>query len=104
MARSNNNTMLLIVVLLLLVGLGLYCTWNRTHDNKKKNESYSHSSKLRNEKSDIEFIEQSDQHADIGDDFQLIGVAGEEPAHQIGFGMGPGLYGSGRHTSEMVGN
>ena len=43
----------------------------------------------------------SDGH---GGDIVLSGVPPETPAFEIGFGMGPGLYGSGRHTSEMVGN
>ena len=105
MARSNNNTLLLFVVVGLLIIFGVYCVWERKPNLKyNDSESYSHSKKLRESrasKPDIEFIAQSDETVD---DFQLLGVADENPAFQIGFGMGPGLYGSGRHSSEMVGN
>ena len=47
---------------------------------------------------DIEYMSQNND-----DDFEII-EASEEPAFQVGFGMGQGVYGSGRHTSEMVGN
>lgn len=34
--------------------------------------------------------------------YDLLGNAYEKEAYAIGFGMGPGLYGSGRGTSDMV--
>ena len=110
MARSNNNTLLLFVVVAVLVIFGVYCAWGGKFDSQGKkdsgSESYANSKKLRgSSQSDIEFLVQADvARQDAVDDFQLLGVADEEPAFQIGFGMGPGLYGSGRHTSEMVGN
>ena len=94
MARRNNNLILLVLVVLVIVGL--ICMWNR---NAYGSETYSTPKQL-HEPNDIEFVDR----ADILDDFQLLGVADEEPAHQLQLGMGPGLYGSGRHTSEMVGN
>ena len=102
MVRSN-NTLLLFVVVGLLVIFGIYCIWEKK-PNLNDSEKYSHSKRFRENrtsKSDIEFIAQSDE---VVDDFQLLDVTGENPAFQIGFGMGPGLYGSGRHTSEMIGN
>lgn len=111
MAR-NNNTPLLFVLVAIMIMFVVYCAWGGKlsfqgkGDSKKDNESYANSKKLRGaSQSDIEFIAQADAgNQDAVDDFQLLGVADEEPAFQIGFGMGPGLYGSGRHTSEMVGN
>jgi hypothetical protein len=38
------------------------------------------------------------------DSFELIGIPSNDPALALQTGMGGGLYGSGRHTSEMVGN
>ena len=98
---KNNNTLVFLVLLGLLVALGVYCAWGKKHDSNK-NESYSNAKSVSSEssKSDIEYL----PNPDTGDDgFELLGVAPEEPAFQLGFGMGPGLYGSGRHTSEMFG-
>lgn len=36
------------------------------------------------------------------DAYEILGVNNEQEAFDLGFGMGPGIYGSGRHFSEMV--
>lgn len=102
--KQDNNTMILYVVLGLIVLFALYCVFG-----KDKSESYdSLDKKPKSQSSEVEFIDQGDggKHYDNNppDAFELIGVAADEPAHQIGFGMGPGLYGSGRAESSMVGN
>lgn len=101
MARKNNTT-LLFVVLGLLVIFGIYCAWDKKYD-PEESESYINTRNVRDSNQDIELLQQAD-HEPVVDSFELLGVADEEPAHQIGFGMGPGVYGSGRHTSEMIGN
>nr|QBK86543.1 MAG: hypothetical protein LCMAC102_03380 [Marseillevirus LCMAC102] len=91
MAR-NNNTLLLVIVGMLVL-FAVYCAWNKKYDSSKK-DSFA-----RPQAVDLEFIQQSDENED---EFQLLNQSDE--SFQIGFGMGPGLYGSGRHTSEMIGN
>ena len=121
MPRRNNNTNLLLIVILVIVALGVFCAWNKSF-KAKENESYEVSSKVggggsgKHDKPDMELIPQSDGDSGAmpsGDmvqplpgepDFQLLGVADAQPAFELGFGMGPGLYGSGRHTSVMLGN
>jgi len=100
---KNNNNLIFLVLLGLLVALGVYCAWGKRHSSDES-ESYANANSLRNEhssQSDIEYLQKADEPED---GFELLGVAPEEPAYEIGFGMGPGLLGSGRHTSEMIGN
>lgn len=97
MARKNNNNLIFVVVIGIIIALGFYYLWS-----KNSKSSSAENFKSSPNTPEIEFLEKGDN--DLIDDFQLIGVADEEPAFQIGFGMGPGLYGSGRHTSEMIGN
>ena len=87
------------VVLAGIILLAAYCIWSPSTDgfSVRKNRKSPRASPQVD--SSFELVGNSDD-----DQFQLLGVADEEPAFQIGFGMGPGLYGSGRHTSEMVGN
>jgi len=69
-----------------------------------------HSKKAKRSKSehqppDIEFIGGSGNgFMEDNDEFELLGVASNDPALELQFGMGSGIYGSGRHTSLMVGN
>jgi len=95
MARGNNNTWLLIILVVVLIGFGLYTMFG----------SAKHPKEGMTQPEEIEYVPQPDVNSQGApeDDMEIIEAA-EEPAHQIGFGMGPGLYGSGRHTSEMVGN
>lgn len=85
--RGNGNW-ILIVLVVLLIGFGIYITW-------KKEDSQ-------------ELGAQGAPKAQEGgplkpDEIEIIEPA-DEPAFELGFGMGPGLYGSGRQTSEMIGN
>jgi hypothetical protein len=79
MARGN-DTIWIVLLILVAVVIGLYYFLNRP--------LYS------NNKQSTEFNTQ---------DFQLLEPPSDESFAE-GFGMGPGLYGSGRHTSEMIGN
>lgn len=110
MARGSNNNTLILVVVGLLLALAAWYSMRGTKDtfeNSNKESSPSDTSQ------DIEFVGPADSpppasgmRPSAGEnmpqvDFQLMDVPDEEPAHQIGFGMGPGVLGSGRHTSEM---
>ena len=90
MARGNNRW-ILIVLIALLVLFGVYTVWG-----SQKSNSHEH------KKEEIEYLP-APAPAEAEDDIEII-EASEDPAFQVGFGMGPGLYGSGRHTSEMIGN
>jgi len=89
---KGNGNWILIILVLLLAGFGIYITWGKKGKDSSSEQFHTEDS-LKNsvggssQSDDIEIIEPSD-----------------EPAFEIGFGMGPGLYGSGRHTSEMIGN
>jgi len=102
MARKNNTFLYVIVGILALVAI--YFVWQQTSKTKKKSaESYTPSGNIKEH--DMELVQQADSSEPDRphDDFQLL----DEPdpaAFEIGFGMGPGIYGSGRHTSEMIGN
>jgi hypothetical protein len=89
MARNNTTLYLIVGILAIVV---IYFVWVHT---SKKSESYRHDAHEEVGDSDYQPVE------DIDDDFEKVA---DEEAFNIGFGTGPGLYGSGRHTSEMVGN
>jgi hypothetical protein len=92
--NNKNNLFWIFMGLLLIVALYCYCT-------KKSSETYKKSSQISNE-GNFNLI-QSEQPNNNIDNFNLID-AEEDEYHNLQFGMGPGDYGSGRHTSEMVGN
>ncbi len=117
MARSNNNMFLYIVIgILVIFGIYYSCNQSRTAPPQPGSGGGSpagrvnHPSPVKKQdpgsNPDIEFIPPSDdpQNGQGHDDFHLIGVADEQPAFELGFGMGPGLYGSARAVSSMVGN
>ncbi len=102
MARGN-STWILVILVVLLVAFGVYTVWGKGSQDGTPTEE---------PKADIEYVGQPDSVGDsggvpsgdpAGGDIEII-EAEDDPAFQIGFGMGPGLYGSGRATSEMVGN
>lgn len=53
---------------------------------------------------EYEVIEEVEGTNELEDDAHFIDQAEDDTSFQLGLGVGPGLYGSGRHTSEMVGN
>lgn len=89
---AKNNVVLLVVLVCFLVLFGVYCAWDSP---KKKNEQYSIDDSISQDENNEKMIN--------GDDYELLGEEDFE-TFETGFGMGPGLYGSGRHTSEMIGN
>lgn len=101
MARGN-STWILVILVALLIAFGVYTVWGKRSQSQEDDD-------LKEEpKADIEYVGRPDsgRHPSgdpAGGDIEII-EAEDEPAFQIGFGMGPGLYGSGRATSEMVGN
>ena len=103
MARNNNNTLLLAIIGLIFI-VGIYYTWGKKAESDSESYEDSKKASAPPSKPDVEFIQQGDGMQADPDSFELLGVADGTQAHQIGFGMGPGIYGSGRHTSEMVGN
>ena len=112
--RKKDNLLLFVVLGLLLI-FGFYCAWGKKSDSdgysngddgvERKKISNNIKKVKKSSPPDIEFIGgSSDGRQEIeSDSFELLGVANEEPAHTIGFGIGPGIYGSGRNTSEMLG-
>jgi len=105
MARGN-STWILVILVVLLVVFGVYTVWGKgsTEELGTPHEEI---------KADMDVVAQPDSvshpmahpmaHAAGPEDIEIIEAA-DEPAFQVGFGMGPGLYGSGRATSEMIGN
>ena len=91
---ARNNTWLLIALVALLVVFGLYAI-------QKPAEKFTEDEPIRYDSvdDDIDFVGDS---VDNSDDIELI-EADDQPAFEIGFGIGPGIYGSGRATSEMLG-
>jgi hypothetical protein len=100
----DNNTLLLYVLIGAIVVFAVYCIWGKKHSEGYDPGNEQKASK--SQKPDMELIDQGDggRVSTPPDSFELIGVASDEPAFQLGFGMGPGLYGSGRAESSMVGN
>ena len=113
---TKNNNLILFVVLGLIFIFGLYCLLDNKNpgDSTQGGEKYSKKSSNKKRK-DVEFLGGAPPHQEIdflegsrqeieSDAFELLGVASNDPALELQFGMGPGLLGSGRHTSSMVGN
>ena len=110
--------LILVVLIILVVAFGVYCAWNKSFDGYENDENDgkddSQHEKLNREsiqskrrslpspsQAVVEMVPRSDGAPE--DDIEIISQS-DDPAFQLGFGMGPGLYGSGRHTSEMIGN
>lgn len=90
MNGSNGNQIWILVVVVAVVLIGL---WFLSEQNSRKRalplEEY--------------------QHEDVDDQYHLLHNDDDnyqivDNAFALGFGRGPGLYGSGRHTSELWGN
>ncbi len=90
---ARNNTWLLIALVALLIVFGLCAIWKKPAEKFTEDEPIRYDSV--DNVDDIDFVGDAD-------DIELI-EADDQPAFEIGFGMGPGIYGSGRATSEMLG-
>jgi len=82
-----------VVLIISLVAVVIICYYS----TKKSNSSWNGTTDIHGIYNDSEPYEPQKQ-------YELLDVPPEQPAHDLQFGMGPGVYGSGRHTSEMVGN
>lgn len=96
MARRNNKNMILFFVIGILIAVGVYCVFYR------KPEKFE--SKGGDVTNDAELIPPPDGEEVVESEsgnFHLLESADDvEAAFETGFGSGPGVYGSGRHTSE----
>ena len=94
--KWDNKTVILVVLVGFLVVLGIYFVLNSKKYKKSKD-------KKKNEPS-MELVQPADEIDDDSAEYVLQPDDNGDDSFETGFGMGPGLYGSGRHTSEMVGN
>ncbi len=89
--RGSKHTIIFVLIAIFLI-VGLYCV-----NGKKSTEEYvSTGDEMELIPQDVEM-----QHSPMGDEFEVVGVPNDD---DVGFGMGPGVYGSGRHMSEFIGN
>ena len=96
--KITSNTLLFLVIFFVLLAVGLSCAWTKKFNTSPK-ETMMRASTSGPEPPDgtLEMIESPDG----ADSFEMVGDY--DGVFEEGFGMGPGLYGSGRHTSEMLG-
>jgi|688.fasta_scaffold05356_12 hypothetical protein len=66
---------------------------------KRENKSNEQYTAPPYKSSDIEFLETTSKPVESA--YELLGNEYAQESFDVGFGMGPGLYGSGRHTVEM---
>lgn len=124
MAGGKNNKTLFVVFIVVIISLAVFCIWNKKYASTSSEppssssgggtEQYSHSkpsvtpqkesfglqgeTSIPEDQGVMELIHDGTAN-EGGDEFELLGDY--DANFDEGFGMGPGLYGSGRHTSEM---
>lgn len=108
---SKNNRLILFIVLGLVFIFGVYCMIDKKYESynklpeRFKNANSKKVKKTKQSPPDIEFLGGSGSgNMEENDAFELLGVASNDPALQLQFGVGEGIYGSGRYSSSMVGN
>lgn len=103
MAKNNNNMKIMIGVLVFLLLIAVWCLWNNRNDTEKKEPAQSESF-VNTANNDIELIE-PDDGTQAEHDMELLDCPDETDCsgENVGFGMGPGLYGSGRAFNEFYG-
>ena len=91
----------------ILFFIGLVCIMN--NDNSSSSNSFSLNKNTKNRgnshisNNDVEFLDNSKKSHNIPENaYELLGNVDPEQAFELGLGMGPGLYGSGRHFAEMT--
>jgi hypothetical protein len=89
MGEKDNSVLYIFLGILFIVCV--ICIIQKRDD--KGNEMYTSPYKS----SDIEFLETPKSESS----YDLLGNEYSQDAFNLGFGMGPGLYGSGRQTAEM---
>lgn len=96
--KIKSNTLLFLVIFVVLLVVGLSCAWTKKFNAPQKEGMMRAPTPGPDPPEGIlEMIESPDG----ADSFEMVGDY--DGAFEEGFGMGPGLYGSGRHTSEMMG-
>lgn len=113
----NNNLVIIILVVALLI-FGYYSIYNKEPYLSSKAEILHSPDTSESTNREVENIQPPDASQSIPSN-QMNDYSGEyetklgylsqelqpEPqGHNLAFGVGPGLYGSGRFTSEMFGN
>lgn len=94
-----NNTIIFVILILGLVFLGLYCLNSKKKDEETYINLIDNGVAEPNIQHDINILDDTPALS-IDDDFTLYGVGDEDDARFSNFGVGPGLYGSGRFFSE----
>ena len=85
MAKSKNSLLIFGIIIAVLCIIVYFTVYNKKDKNNLETYDYS-------------LVD------DKKVDFELIGIQDNNDAFELGFGMGPGVYGSGRQTSSMIGN
>jgi len=94
-----NSTIIFVILILGLVFLGLYCLNSKKKDEETYINLIDDGVAEPNISHDISILDNIPALS-IDDDFTLFGVGDVEEAKFANFGVGPGLYGSGRFFSE----
>ncbi|MDB4769570.1 hypothetical protein OAG24_01255 [bacterium] len=130
MYGDNNNLLLIILVIALLI-FGYYCIRESHKDNEGTKINYGAEyvsppdgqEEYNRGQEEYGYGQEGSGQGEFGLDrqdygtdrgcpqeyetklFEDAGALQPEPqGHHLGFGVGPGLYGSGRYSSEMIGN
>jgi len=88
---------LIIVFVVVLLLIGVYCVWRSSTSEKSDAVPSAGANASASTEEYAEYLDGSDGQDEEA--FQLI----DDP-DTIGFGVGPGLFGSGRHWTEGLGN
>lgn len=103
MARRSYRNFIAIVLAVLAVALIAYSCMGGKSESKSSETVATHTEDQYPDSMPIQHVEDYTLIADDG--IELIDQPElDDGSFEVGFGMGPGLYGSGRHTSEMIGN
>jgi hypothetical protein len=117
--RDQNMLMLIGVVVLVLIAVTLYRKYysgkyapqpqpqhpgEHHHPVGGSGGKYAPQPEPQREHYEYELVPGDYEPYDNLDSIGYEAVGGPDENFQVGVGAGPGLYGSGRHTSEMIGN
>lgn len=89
------NVNLVIVILIVLIFVWVITINKQPTINKQSQEKYSTITQQN-------YGNGKTPQNNTEDAYEILGNNDVDEAFKLGFGMGPGIYGSGRHFSEMV--